>query len=565
MTEYPPMREGIYFTGLVNFLTTECKEYGGYEFNGRFCEIGNSGYWIDNEIRFPKTDWDESEIEIDFRTHYGWNVAHNGVINSGSDNNMRLGVRRHFAKVVPDYKCTDRFRSDFDQYLRLQQRIWFTKNGKKMVSLYLTCFGKMNFEAEMREEARTLTLLPHPKRVLRLDTEREIRYNHQISKKVWAKSVWWKPKRKEMAKPSSEAKPKYVRLIVDLGVAASLQTVPFATQVKKNMDGKLFRYEGCECLFLNSPSPTTITQEMLNCWGSRIPVKMLVFSDDAIIVVLIDGVYRKFNADISSNDSTKTEYFFKNFMDCTECPDEVRVAIIKQILAPIRIISTNRKYCILIRAKEMYLQSGIGITTPVNTHAWMCMFVAIVDFWYQGRITCEMDLLKACEEVGHKITLEECYEVEDLQFLKMSLCLTSKGEYFAVLNLGVILRASGVCRDNLPGKGDMATRARNFQFSLMNGLLTGINFQPLRYLQPQGELVDVDFDSVSGALRYTMSGEVVWNSYDSATFYNRYRLTPTEIEELEYHLKHTGLGETCYSPAASKILKKDYGLTVPLE
>lgn len=559
ITEFPALPAGIYHTGLCNHMAKEGTPLGEIVNNGRFVPIIGAEHFNGTDITFPvRASNDRKEHENDYLTLFGWNCASTAVIWADTDINMSLACRRHFAKVMPDYEHEDP--DDFDRNLRANQRVFFATKGEVIRKIYQQ-YAKFKDDMSFVDMAIEMSEEPNPKKEIRRSEIKQLLESNAIAKSVWLKSVWWKPKRLERAKKSTAAKPKYIRMIVDCGVGASLQTVPFAARVKKMTDGVRVDYKGCTCIFYASPKPETIANEIQRLWSSTHDVMLLYYSDDAVIAIKILGELRIFNADLSSNDSCKTEALIENLLSCAGASDEVTTAVRLQIKATIRIISKDRKSVILFKPLETYLQSGIGITTTVNCHTWLCEFVNIVD--NINVIHSPLDLIKVCELVGHKVTLEECHVIEDVQFLKMSVVKTTDSTYQAILNLGVILRASGSCKMDLPGRGDMATRARDFQAGLMNGLLTGIGYQPLNKLRGTGKAIKVDWRSASGSL-YARDLEQAEKNYHSHDFYRRYRLSQCEIDELESLIAQSGVGTTIYCCALDKIFKKDYGLGCPV-
>jgi hypothetical protein len=538
-------------------LGSECKVDKKYVFNGRWRVLRGREHWLKDEVRFPPTTNANVEKVGKYRTLYGWNFAHNGVIYKKSDHNLRLALRRHFCKVYPDYPHPDP--ENFDKNCRTQQREWFANKTSVVRDLIKRTLGEIEFEWTMEEAAEELTKVPHKKQRLRLDAHTILLLEQTISRRVWLVTQLLKLKEDEIAKLD-----KYGRIIVDEGVEASLQTVPFGNHVKDCSDGKVMRYKDCEILFLKSPRPSVIADELLKIWDTKCRVKALIFSDDAVVAVEVGGKMVIINADLSSNDSCKTEALFTAFCDVYEAPDSVRNAIFGQILSNCRVMSLDNLHCMIIKPLEMFLPSGIGVTTPVNTFTWICIIIEWIDELYSHGIPDLHHLITTAERVGHKITLDVCTIREDMQFLKHSIIEDINHDYAAVINLGVVLRASGSCRGDLPGSGSIPDRARDFQHSLMNGLLRGIDYPPIRVLQPDGKLIDISSKITTNAQYDTELLETVNHTFTADAFYRRYRLTSNQILQFEEELTMLGPGKVVYSEAASAILEKDYGLKCPL-
>jgi hypothetical protein len=149
--------------------------------------------------------------------------------------------------------------------------------------------------------------------------------------------------------------------------------------------------------------------------------------------------------------------------------------LIDQLKLPFQVISQNGKHRVVfdnIRG-EASLYSGSCLTTLINCLANILIGMAIADCEFPE--VCDpfivTDILRASIlETGYIVTMDYCEYDEDLQFLKHSPILTTSGHYQPMLNLGVLLRASGSCKGDVPGRGDLSTRFRDFQASLLQGM-----------------------------------------------------------------------------------------------
>lgn len=244
-----------------------------------------------------------------------------------------------------------------------------------------------------------------------------------------------------------------------------------------------------------------------------------------------------------------------------DCPRDVEIALRGQIMSIIRVESYNKRHCVLLKPKEYYLQSGITATTLLNTTAWFACFLHFTDNYSPF-----MDIIKLCSDVGYTVTIDHCEIPEDIQFLKMSPVENIHGEYYAVLNLGVILRASGVSRGDLPGKGPIAQRALDFQSGIMNGMLQPIINHDLHHLNPRTTSVHRKLSEVSNLFAHLDYDGVIRHEYTTEALTRRYRLSlDTELPEFVHSLRHSGLFHTVYNTSVDKILNKDYSLNCPLE
>jgi hypothetical protein len=288
----------------------------------------------------------------------------------------------------------------------------------------------------------------------------------------------------------------------------------------------------------------------------------LVFSDDACYSIRRGEVVLLGNLDIATCDASHTPAMLEMCLRVLKFPPEVATALRKQMLSPLRIYSRKEKgqkpHHVTLTPSVMYLPSGITITTLVNCVALLCIFWSVI----HSEIANEADVIKAASLVGYKLTLEPVQQFEDYQFLKRSLARDTSGDYHVTLNLGVILRASGVCRGDLPGRGCHMRRALEFQRALMSGLLRGIDCPELENLKPSAR--DITISPSQSSYTTLASTTTTAHSYSLYDLTRRYALTSHEVSELEHGMLTSGFGQITHSLVVEKILMKDYGLSLPV-
>lgn len=289
---------------------------------------------------------------------------------------------------------------------------------------------------------------------------------------------------------------------------------------------------------------------------------MLFFSDDAVISFTIDGVKTVYNVDFSSNDATKFWALRDLLLELQNCPPDISRAIRLQSRLPLRYVSlyqkTNRDEVVLAASRYGFLMSGSGDTTNTNNMTQVCCAFLHRDSNYRN----ELDVVLAYEQIGHKVTLERCELIEDMQFLKMSLVRHHDG-WTCALNPGVILRASGCCKGDLPGRGSLSIRAAEFQTALIRGLTSYVNNETLMSLSPNVGSASIDLSEYYGGV-HVITADTRPPRVEDHDLFRRYRLTSLQIEELKYACTNTAVGINAWSPAAGIILQKDYGIAVPL-
>lgn len=536
-----------------------------YVFNERFKVLYGKEFWTEKgEIVFPEPHPHEKGYDFSnvYRTQYGWNFAHNGVILGKCNYNLRLGLRRMLCKVFPDCtreECGNAYYDAYDQMLINNQHNWIRDHGHEFKKAFDACYTEMDKYQELLHSAEFLTTLPHPKMKLRADTYKECEQNGTLGKDVWADSVEWKQKTDEIAKFL-----KYIRMIVDLGCAASLQGAVWTEWAKKLLASQSLIVGNCRYRFVNEPAPQNIADVIFELWNSEYDIDMIAFSDDAAIVVKENNrrVYAG-NLDFRSNDMCKGDSIYKLFHEVLQTPEDVRIALDGQGMLPIRVKDCVDTNIVLLKPLSMYQQSGKTDTTVLNTFTWMVCFYIMTTRLKEMQTNTEKTIISCVEALGHSVTCEPCTRIQEIQFLKMSLAFDKNFMPRAMINLGVIIRASGVCRGDLPGRGDIATRAKDFQHTLMEGLLTGIGYKPLRKLQPDGNKVKIKMANYTGAYDL-ISKEKINHDYTTAEFYARYNVTDAQIEEFEEMISQSRPGTTAYCELVDIVLNKDYGLNCPL-
>jgi hypothetical protein len=129
----------------------------------------------------------------------------------------------------------------------------------------------------------------------------------------------------------------------------------------------------------------------------------------------------------------------------------------------------DRKNRVVLQPHDYTLGSGHTFTTAINSFANQILIGHLLDS--------TIDLKLAAAQVGYEIDVKEVSGPEEMQFLKHSaVFLESLGIWQPILNLGVLLRSSGrVKLGDLPGRGDLRTRARNFHASMVNSMYSEVS------------------------------------------------------------------------------------------
>lgn len=478
------------------------------------------------------------------RTLYGYCWAHDGVMIDNTPATLSQAIRRQTAARCPEYMC------GYDSWLRVNSRVAIAQQRDQVVSLLAVLIAEAGgaFTENICDSAAILAVTPHPKLALRANE-----YDSRSTTGTWAELVWlhsceWKLKTIEYAKFL-----KFARFIVDLGVAASLQGARFFDWAKHILGDKKIVVNNSCFIFVTAPDPEIITAILLEVIRNSYSRMFVVFSDDCCA-----SIYGKYaNFDISSCDASHEAPLFHQMFDALQTPDEIRTAMIGQISALIRIHNpTFKNEVVLMVAEYLYLQSGWTGTTLINVFAWLNIFLMCERL----NASTPFEVVQAARLVGYILTYQECHQPEDLQFLKMSLAETVDGDYYAVLNLGVILRASGCC------KGDLIHNPLEFQTALMDGLLAFIDCPELEQLNPHHKPqkpININLADYSGVLGVLNLQNGRRRRYTLEALTQRYLPSACKLEQFRFILANLKLGRYSYDELGRDILEKDYSLGAP--
>jgi hypothetical protein len=397
--------------------------------------------------------------------------------------------------------------------------------------------------------------------MLRRQAMEVLQQSGRLHSTVWLSSLLCKMKKDEYAKPN-----KPPRSIGDLGVEASLAGFRLTQYLKYAMRDNPIKLKDSVLQFVATPTPKDLRDVFRKLINPPDRGYFCYFSDDSCLALREeDGSISQYNVDISSCDTSHCAELFEALISIIpeQFQDDMR-RIVDQLRKNVRIHSLVDPNIVLILSHiDPILFSGSTITTAINNLASMLIGYEML---HCGS-TDPADLVKAAEKVGYIVTLEKCKTIYDIQFLKHSPIIDNEGEIQPFINLGVWFRASGVCRQELPGKGSFDTRMRSYQGALIQGMFAHYNF-PLKdnLLKPTLKPQDCHVKKVREELRYKVETEPVLArdgatiSFSTEQCFARYELTSDEISFIQDEWALCGPGMFCAHPALGKILMKDYGL-----
>jgi len=418
---------------------------------------------------------------------------------------------------------------------------------------------------------------PHPKRQLRIDAFNDLvegdSFTGNIGDRVFMRKCRVKVKTDENAKFL-----KFIRLIGDLGVGASLQGFRLTKFLKAAMSKEDFFHDFPEgrarFIFCASPRISELTRIFRLSQDMEEKYLFVVFSDDALYIRKdAEGEPQAFNVDIKTCDLSHTDEMFQFMKHATpeQWHDDVQI-LIEQLSRPVTIANPDNKrekVTLKVKGGGAHLYSGSTLTTYINN----------IGSFVHGSSICMNDaksvkeIQDATERAGYQVTVEECESIEDIQFLKHSPAITTRGEIVATFNCGAFLRAFGVCKNELPGRGPYKHRANLFNLSLLNGMFPRLIVPFIEKLKTKftknlegNELSTKTQDAIQQYMHTTTDLEYkTINELDdhnvhltNEQYLARYRLTISEIHKFTEDLERCDLGWQLDNHATRTILSRDY-------
>jgi len=550
--------------GLLRFHACTQSAHKAHFDNGRFKLTGRHVH--DNSLRFPVARRDEvlrpSNI---YRTYYGYAVAHSGVILDKNESNTSEAIGRLTA--LRDISPTEHIDPDLIRLHMLETEALYRNMQEEFIHSHSADIESFiwrdaperppDHDCTLEGLVRELLEIKHKKQQMRIDGHKTIHEEGMAYLANWCTRAEAKMKPDEFAKAK-----KFGRMIIDLGVAASLQGGMYAAYAKHMLGRELVQGRSLY-IFLAEATDELITHYLLMMYygDCRYSDIFLVFSDDACYAIRRGDSTFLGNLDIATCDASHTPAMLEMCLRVLKFPPDVAQALRLQMMSHMRVYARKDKgqkpSRVMIKPRSMHLPSGITITTLVNCVAMLCIFWSVIN----SDIKSEDDIIGAAARVGYKLTLEAVSIPEDYQFLKRSLSRDIAGDYHVTLNLGVIFRASGVCRGDLPGRGCHMKRASEFQRALMTGLLNGISCPELERLKPTARDIDISKSHFSYSVLASRATSA--RSYTLYDLTRRYRLSDRDISDLDLGFLSSGFGQITHSLAVEKILTRDYGLVLP--
>lgn len=499
-----------------------------------------------------------------YREHFGFSCAHNGIVYANDDLTQSDGVKRMTGLRFPDEEGKDaRLRVDQEKFCNDPRTRRIMDRYRDELAPHIIQHMSDNLLVEVDEHVGD----PHPKRTLRINAHEELIQSGEISDENWLrvsrkgeKTVLYKVKKAEIAKFN-----KYVRCIGDLGVGASLEGWLINQAIKAAVADCPLELENMTMSFCKTPSPPLLDEAMRRLIQPPKDMEFVYFSDDSCLSVQVGGEVYTFNIDISGCDASHSPSMFESYVRLAGPRAHLARRVINQCKSAmlVRSVHDPKLKCVLELA-IMRLYSGSTLTTALNNVSCNHLGIAFSQMKLDDSMSVfdiKREVVAAGYRVGYKLTVEHCEYHEDIQFLKHSPTMCHDGEYHAMLNLGVLLRASGCCKGDLPGVGDYVTRAYQMQAALLNGMYPRANFTVGNIMKRIAghETNKYAERQVRDRFAYKVCDEGDIHHFKDESIYRRYRLDDHHVNQL-LDFAHTDFGEVIANPALGLILQKDYEL-----
>lgn len=555
------MCEGVYVNGLTRLIPMVRKTNTKFVNNGRFTITGGRQYFdFDNcIIKFENIRETEGTFDIhSFFTLYGWNIAHSGQVLANDSENLSLALHRHLSVREPDIVL-------FDAVLRNNQRTYIVDHWDELHQVYINNIGYTEWMRDMLWEAYSLRFMPHEKRELREKDILDRLKSGGMGDDVWCHDVEFKLKLMEYSKSGKKG-----RIIVDLGVGASLQGAPWSDFAKHELGDRDIIYKGCKYRFVTKCDPVELRLMYAELFQCTYKFCIYVFSDDAMAAIRVNGELYWIELDFSSCDCSHENELFDLLFSCMRCPKDVKNALTKQILSNIKINNPrDKRQKIWMKPRVKYLQSGITITTLINCFAWYICFVHIANN-YDNIKSCD-DIISLCEDCGYIVTYNICKVFEEAIFLKTIpvICECCK-VYQPVPHPGVMCRASGTKKRKLNKVSKNSTIEEDAiyqQTSIMNGLQASISYPPWEVLNPKThDTIEIGESNYLRQTQMHLSEKHIFSKEKLyARFISRFSWDVSNIQKFEDDLKScAGFGKVVYSKECNEVVGDAYSLPIDL-
>ncbi len=360
-------------------------------------------------------------------------------------------------------------------------------------------------------------------------------------------------------------KGKQFRAIVDLDPLKAIQGMEVVDQFKKILAKSPLITGNNKVVFVTKAEYTTLLEAVQTSIDlSPFHNTCYVFSDDALVITPT----KVFNVDISKCDKGMYEEAFALLGRAFASHGAVYQNLVDQLLLPLVFDiphSLKGLLSVICFPKSPFLASGSVLTTILNSIMNGCVLS-------QLPLDCSItQIIKTGEKFGIIYKVELCNQRQDMQFLKHSPAKDFTELWHPVLNFGVVLRALGKAKGDIPGnvpgrRVSLKVRAGWHMHSVLKSAYPRFHIPMVRKLMTNLERdYGVPPESFDALVREKLNSRTDNNEAPPLYFSNdailaRYNLSPSEISTLERAFTSLRPLRHRHSKVVEKILAKDYGI-----
>jgi len=428
--------------------------------NRRFRLISSTGHGSFDFNTGLLTYTQHQQSKLYYYTQIGPCVSTPTSVYANTVYNMSKALYRQFNSRVSPH--TQQPSELYDRFLHMQQTRNLPQHNHRITEYRSQLSITHRYKGQILEELEHYADA-HPKRAARIRALIDLYRSGRHS--VWhrlrgARGYVNMQLKMEFAKIG-----KVGRTVGDLGVEASLLGAWFIKYLKDKMSQNPYVAQDIqlEAWFCPDASYRSLHKAFTKLHTPQHTYTLILFSDDAALAVTHNGHTQYFDIDISSCDKSHGRALFQQarIIAGDMYPTDMEV-LLEQLRAPCRVRNPSRP-----TEKSTYqpvcetLYSGSTLTTFINNIAVINIGIAIAT--QHANTTQQMQT--AAESIGYIITVEERMRFEHVQFLKYSPARDISGNWQPLLNLGVYMRAQGMCLRELPGRKTTPLRERARQQS----------------------------------------------------------------------------------------------------
>jgi len=374
-------------------------------------------------------------------------------------------------------------------------------------------------------------------------------------------------------KPGEFLAPEKKRCVTDLGLARTNATGWMWSSIKEAWSGA---YAHGNYVFEFIAAPVKDKLKWLFEQLRDVPqgmCYMFYFSDDNTFAVRCSDGWYLCNGDIKQCDCSHYDVFLDLIRDFLrfnidgsknehyECVTRAFTYLTKPLVFRNK---HNKKEKVKYEFKNARMYTGFTGTTVVNNFASLVIGLSLQKLVPNPISITKAEFAKAyvqaAENVGYRVTPNECEFLEDAQFLKHSPVYVD-GRIEVVMNMGAWVRGWGMFKGDLPGRGPLEARAKTFLSDVVESRANWGNHDFYKGMQkhciPKKLRVRMTGKQYAANLIAKTTGEVgVYIPPEAICV--RYRLPVDEFLDLCDQVSRATTQDRITHPAAQIMYNKDY-------